>query len=254
MDVRPYNDLTEFNVRIEDLPPIRLTKEVLPDLRLHCESGEHAAEMRAFTQECKPGGFLIDVGAHNGFFTLLFAAADVSNRVLAFEPSDQLRSRAEYLAQINQLDSRVEFSPCVISDKPGEVRFFSDAASGFVQTQAFSGNDTCGFSPVTLRATTVDEACLTRSLVPTLIKIDVEGFEWEVLQGALQTLKKHRPTIFLELHLNYLEQRGLDPRKALELLEQCGYHFFSSAGQGLTLSSIIRSWLPVLRLVARVSD
>ena len=209
--------------------------------------------MRAFIHECKLGGVLIDVGAHNGFFTLLFAAADASNRVLAFEPSQELRSRAEHLAEINQLGARVEFSPCVVSDKPGEVRFFADAASGFVQTQAFSGNDTGGFSPVTLTATTLDEACLTRGLVPTLIKIDVEGFEWEVLQGALRTLERHRPTIFLELHLNYLEQRGLDPRKVLDLLEQRGYCFFNSEGQGLTLSSIIRSWLPVVRMVARRS-
>ena len=247
--VHPPITAGQVTVQIEDQAPLQLTTAVLPDLRLHCESKEHVSEMRAFIRECGVTGLLIDVGAHNGFFSLLYAAAHPANRVLAFEPSDELRSRAEHLVAINHLADRVTFSSDVVADKSGDVKFFADASSSFVQTQACAGNDMEGFSPVTLRATTLDEAC--RGLVPTLIKVDVEGYEWEVLQGARQTLETHRPTVFLELHLNYLEQRGIEPKRVLGLLEQCGYHFFSAEGRPLTLASIIRSWLPVARIVAR---
>ena len=44
------------------------------------------------------------------------------------------------------------------------------------------------------------------------MKIDIEGFEWEALQGGRELLAGARPRLFLELHLNELEQR-LDPAR-----------------------------------------
>jgi FkbM family methyltransferase len=241
----------QVSAHVGHLPPIVLTESVLSDLRLHCESGEHAGEMRAFTEACRKPGLLVDVGAHNGFFSLLYAAADPSNRVLAFEPSNDLRSRASHLTAINHLAHQIEISASAVADKSGIVEFFADSSSGFVQAQAYPGNEPSGFHPVTLRATTLDEACAERALVPSLVKVDVEGYELEVLQGAKTVLERHRPTIFLELHLNYLEQRRRSPSEVLNLLEMYGYHFFGEDGRRSTASSIGRSWKSVLRLVAR---
>jgi FkbM family methyltransferase len=251
LEVFSHPEAGQVTVRVGNLPALLFDESVLFDLRLHCESPEHAPELRAFLDGSGSNGLLIDVGAHNGFFSLLYACAHPANRVLAFEPSDELRSRASHLVAINHLSDRVEISSCAVSDKAEDISFFRDSASGFVQSQAFSGHENSGFTSVKLQATTLDYECQARQLKPSVIKVDVEGYEWEVLQGAQQTLKTHHPVIFLELHLNYLEQRGLEPRNVLALLETCGYRFFSTEGKHQTLRSIAGSWQPVIRIVAR---
>ena len=251
LEVHSHKEAGQVTVRVGNLPELLLTESVLPDLRLHCESPEHSPELRSFLEGSGSSGLLVDVGAHNGFFSLLYAVAHPANRVLAFEPSDELGSRARHLVAINHLGDRVEISSCVVSDKVEDIGFFRDSASGFVQSQAFSGHENSGFVSVNLQATTLDNECQVRQLQPSVIKVDVEGYEWEVLQGAQQTLKTHHPVIFLELHLNYLEQRGLEAKGVLALLESCGYRFFSTEGRQLTSSLIAGSWLPVVRIVCR---
>jgi len=61
--------------------------------------------------------------------------------------------------------------------------------------------------------------------IPTHLKIDVEGFEVEVLRGARKTLTRSRPILFLELHLNYLEHRSMAPKESIALLQEAGYRF-----------------------------
>jgi hypothetical protein len=63
-------------------------------------------------------------------------------------------------------------------------------------------------------------------LVPTHIKMDIEGFEDEAIAGALDCLRKYRPILFLELHVRFLRARRRDPMTVLESLAGCGYTSF----------------------------
>jgi hypothetical protein len=57
------------------------------------------------------------------------------------------------------------------------------------------------------------------ALRPNLVKIDVEGAEWEVLRGAQRMLLEARPIVLVEIH-----DRGADHRTAvLQILDSCGY-------------------------------
>jgi hypothetical protein len=58
--------------------------------------------------------------------------------------------------------------------------------------------------------TTLDDEVSDLKLVPTFVKIDVEGAELDVLQGAAQVLARHRPRLLLSLHPRRLAQAGLD--------------------------------------------
>ena len=59
--------------------------------------------------------------------------------------------------------------------------------------------------------------------LPTIIKIDVEGYEFEVLQGLRETIKKSRPIIFLELHLAHFKNSGPDRERVLDFLKNLDY-------------------------------
>jgi hypothetical protein len=61
------------------------------------------------------------------------------------------------------------------------------------------------------------------------IKIDVEGYEYNVLLGAEATLKKHHPLLFIELDDNYLISQGKSAKMILELLISYNYHSFKRA-------------------------
>lgn len=69
---------------------------------------------------------------------------------------------------------------------------------------------------------TVDQ--ISEKFVPTVISIDVEGAEWDVLRGAEQTLAEHHPKIYLSLHPEFLmDQYGVYGREVRDLIINKGY-------------------------------
>jgi hypothetical protein len=98
--------------------------------------------------------------------------------------------------------------------------------------------------------TTLD-AEMDRVGIPAVVKVDVEGFEMEVLLGAERLLRDHHPLLLLELHLDLLERRGVRPGEIVSLLARHGYRFESVTGRPLSTRAVTGSPNAVLRLVAR---
>jgi len=68
----------------------------------------------------------------------------------------------------------------------------------------------------------IDELVRTSSLCPALLKIDVEGAEWFVLEGAEQTLAQSKPGVMLEVHPKW-QPEGIVPADVHARLERFGY-------------------------------
>ena len=98
--------------------------------------------------------------------------------------------------------------------------------------------------------TTVDREVDALGLVPDVMKIDVEGYEFEVLRGAQGLLRSRKPVLCLELHLDLLERRGIPPAELVASLQSHGYHFRSCVGRPLDPSDISDSMHAILRFVA----
>jgi FkbM family methyltransferase len=242
-------DQSAVSVSVERGPSFRIPTAVRGEFEIHFLNSEYAAEVAAFLREAVSPGVLFDVGANNGLFSLLFCGLHACNRAFGYEPSPAFADRAEAIVRLNGLEERLQIIRKAVADTGVARQFLIDEQTGRVQVMQFAGTVRESWVDRSMTTTTLDaEAARVGS--PSLIKIDVEGFEWEVLQGATQLLERVRPVIILELHLNFLEERGVPPFHVAGLLERHDYELRDLSGQRLSGRHLARSWASVLHVVA----
>jgi len=149
-------------------------------------------------------GTAIDVGAHIGNHTLWFALA-CGLKVYAFEPLEY-RALMDNL-QINSLngnDGSVRAWPVALGDRAGRA---GAVGKGTLESREIDGSDTV---PVCV----LDDFHLSDDI--SLMKIDVEGWEPQVLRGARETITKNRPVIYAEARDKKAHARNEKVLKELE--------------------------------------
>ena len=167
---------------------------------------------QAFEAEIEPGTVIYDIGANVGYFSLLAAVlTGKEGKVFAFEP---LPRNIEFLRKHIELNKMAQISviEAAVSDHSGEA-YFDLGASSAMGHLSEAGE-------MRVRMVCLDEMLDKGDLLPPdYIKVDVEGAEYEALQGARHLLETHRPVLFLDTH----------NRKAhnltIALLEEIGYRF-----------------------------
>ena len=160
-------------------------------------------------------GAVLDIGANVGLYAAL-AAAVTDREVVAFEPFPTLADVAERFATENDLDFRVE-SIALGSETGSATLYLSDSSDS-------SNSLAAGFRKSTRQievpVETLDGYVQRTGVVPAVLKIDTESTEPEVLFGAAETLRDHRPWVLCEV----LAGRGED--RLTEALVPHGYHWY----------------------------
>ena len=226
---------------------LRIPPEVRDDVLFHFETnGASVEEMEGFRRAAAgEGGVLFDVGAHRSLFSHVFCLSRPGNRAVAYEPSPVLLAGGRDLAARNGTEERILFRGAAIGREAGRVRARIDE-SGFFHPAVPGDGDA-----VEVEITTLDAECERLGMAPDVVKVDIEGYEHEALLGARELLRTRRPALFLELHLDILEKRGIPPREVVEELRRHGYRFHTPLGRGLSAREVYDSVEAVLRLVAR---
>jgi FkbM family methyltransferase len=194
-----------------------------------------------FRQALRPGMFAVDVGAHQGLFTLLAAAlVGPTGRVWAVEPAP---GNVRALRKKTAAFPHVTVIHAAASDRDGTTRFALDSDNS-TRHSLFSDNVGRRW-----RSRSVRTVALARVLpkgLPRLdlIKIDVQGAEPQVLQGAWPKIRKHHPLIVFELWPKGWRSGGHDPAAVLDDLIELGYSlYYLSARRGLLPETRVREFL-----------
>jgi FkbM family methyltransferase len=191
-------------------------------------------ELAIFIETCRPGMVLYDVGANYGVFTLAalrFGGSEA--RVVAVEPSPVAFSILQYNVRLAGAVNQVRSVCAAAGAGAEEVEMLTTGAHGdhyLVRTAPRPDS-------VTVRVTTLDAISRETGWRPTHLKIDVEGFEEEVVSGASEILRTLRPALFLELHGDILRRLNRAPEGVLELLAEFGYRHLESAGRPISASA-----------------
>lgn len=226
---------------------LRAPAAAFSDLRYHLQdNGDSIEEMESVLRAAAdPGGLLMDVGAARGVISAMFCLARPGNRAVAYEPAPAQADDVRRMAEMNGLGDRMEVIASAADASPSTITAGVDAM-GLVNFSPSPDAETFAVEMVRLD----DE--VARIGIPSVVKIDVEGAEMDVLRGAESLLRTHHPVLLLELHLDLLEKRGVRPAEVADFLRGCGYRFGTCAGQPLAAPE--NSPKAVLRLVARPTD
>lgn len=168
----------------------------------------------------------IDVGANIGFYSVLAAKMLPGRRVLAVEPNPEARRRLSENLVRNGVDAAVTVFAGLASDSPGDAELNliegmeEYSSMGAIVHAAVAGKVS---RRVKVEAETLDRLVARFGLAPGLIKIDVEGAEKLVLDGASETLKRFRPVILSELSPALLGPMGASAAVIIAGLERLGY-------------------------------
>lgn len=190
---------------------------------------EACRELQAFLKHSRGKYRLLDVGALFGVFSLAFTADDKRRQALAVDPSSVAAIHLPRQTRLNPGLS-IDYLRAAVGAHGGTVRVMQQQNHALVSSDIGKGNE--------VPLVTIDELVRQYRFEPDIIKIDVEGYEHEVLKGAAAYLASNKPLIFLELHASLLTHYSSGISQTIHLLETLGYRFQNLKGEAIEAASL----------------
>jgi len=174
-----------------------------------------------FTRErmVAPGDVVLECGAHHGFTTLLIANwMGERGRLVAFEASPLSAAILRQNVERNRLGDRITVEAKAVGTGTGTLVFTEESNAVALTGRASQG--------VRVPVVGLDAYA---PLAPTLVKLDVEGFEIEALKGATQVLKR-RPKLAIEVHVEMLRRYGHSADEIFDHVPPAEYELWLQLG------------------------
>jgi FkbM family methyltransferase len=147
-----------------------------------------------------PGDVFYDIGANVGFFTLLGARlVGPSGRVIAFEPVPWCARAVARNIEINGFD-HAQIRAEAVGDADGDARLLVVGEASWSHLES-TGRHADVRDEIDVDVVSLDSLVAGRAIAPPdVLKVDTEGAELQVIEGARATIARHRPAIVCELH------------------------------------------------------
>ncbi len=198
-----------------------------------------APHVRVVTEEYKPDVWaslmselrrddtLADVGAYYGLYAVAVAKRmGAEGRVVAFEPSAANRAVLQEHLRLNHVEEKVEVVAAAVGSETGRVSF---AGNNFSESHVVAGQETAASNTGSVSTESVEMVTLDghfAGMKLDILKIDVEGFEEQVLRGADKLLRdaaRDPRVLYIEVHPFAWHHLGTTGESLLALLASHGF-------------------------------
>jgi FkbM family methyltransferase len=168
-------------------------------------------------------GAYFDIGANVGVYAAVLNAMTMARggrfRALEFEPIPSTIPILRQTLALNNVEAQIE--QVALSDQSGELLMSCYDRGG---NNFWLKEEVEGIPSIRVRRVPLDNWINENpNVVPAAMKIDVEGHELAVLEGAYQTLSRHRPRLCIECHCASWPALGVSARRMDQLLRSLGY-------------------------------
>lgn len=182
---------------------------------------------KVISKVCRPDSNCIDVGCHKGEILDLMLAAAPDGRHWGFEPIPAL-----YQALAEKYSgTRCTISPIALSNATGEASFnyvtTNPSYSGLLRREYDRPNEED--TNIIVQTAKLDDV-LPAGIAVGLIKIDVEGAEMLVLQGARDTIARSKPVVIFEHGIGASDIYGTGPDEVFTFFQSLGYGIYLLEG------------------------
>jgi len=204
-------------------------------------------ENRFFAALDVSGKVVFDVGAFEGLVTLFFAPR--ARQVVCYEPNSRNYGKLLRNLELNRIGN-VTVRKLAVGAEPGASRMAWDASMAGGATLTRTGISRVMESRKveaqyeSIQVTTLDQDLAEAQLPePDLIKVDVEGYELPVLQGARHLLERKHPALYLEMHGETMNEKRVNARAVVEFLNTLGYSsiLHVESGENITVGNSERA-------------
>lgn len=193
---------------------------------------------------------IIDVGANFGLMSLPFAQLVPQGKVYSFEPTHYALARLKRNLSLNpELAKHVEVINSFVSAKSNEkadIQAFSswkvnnEKAEVMHPMHLGAAKSADGVGSITL-----NDFCVKANLSRLdFIKIDTDGHEYEVLQGAAEAIGKYRPQIIFEIGIYVMTEKGIDFSFYSNYFGKLNYNLYDSATTSLITLENHKDYIP----------
>ncbi|MBA2746049.1 MAG: FkbM family methyltransferase, partial [Flavisolibacter sp.] len=163
-------------------------------------------EFRFMMQKIRKGAVVIDIGAHKGGYSFwMKEAIGKEGKLIAFEPQEKGYLILKDLFK----QSNVTLENMAVSDTEETRTLYIQPQQNIVSYEASLENKYEDPDQAFVRTTTIDRYCSKHNIIPGFIKIDVEGHELQVIQGARDTLTTHHPGLLVEAEARHIGEEKL---------------------------------------------
>jgi FkbM family methyltransferase len=187
--------------------------------------GNHGSEINMFSKAIEPESTFIDIGANVGLVSVPLGAKFRECKGIAVEPIKRNVDALSRNLTLNSLISTITIFPVALGDKVGTVSMLRDNNFG-----GSTGNAKIVLDAETSTATHEVNVELLDNIWResgsprvSFIKIDVEGYEYQVLKGGQELIRNCRPVIYGEFHSALMPQNGYDFHDVLQLFKHNDY-------------------------------
>jgi len=177
-------------------------------------------EMRSFMKLAKGRKCLLDIGSLYGIFSLSFASSNPQGVSYAIEPSQMAFPTLKGHIKINK-ELKIQPFQIALGSKNGTI----DMKYEWSHLVAVNDDENLA-DTVKVQMNTLDDFVKEKNILPDIIKIDTEGYEFYILEGGKTFLLTHDPVICLEIHIHRLRNYGISIDNLERLILSLGYKVY----------------------------